>query len=72
MNPESTNSDILMRRTRIPAWKAASWLSPMAYSDRPRPVMRSMTPVAMARITNTATDHEIDEIPRKPLIPTPV
>ena len=34
--------------------------------------MRSITPVAMARITNTATDHEIDEIPRKPLTPTEV
>ena len=33
--PESTNSSSFVRLTRMPAWKAASWLSPIAYRDLP-------------------------------------
>src|SRR5207248_991389 len=42
----------------------------MAYSERPNEVMRSTTPVTMARIRNTATESDSQEIPRNPLTPT--
>ena len=58
--PESTNSRSLIRLTRMPAWNAASWLSPMAYSERPNGVMRSTTPAI------TATTRKSADRPREP------
>src|SRR5437868_2461828 len=53
----------------MPAWKAASWLSPIAYRDRPNGVIRSTTPVITANTTKMATDHDSHETPRNPLTP---
>ena len=53
----------------MPAWNAASWLAPMAYSDRPNGVMRSTTPMITASTMKIATDHDSHEMPRNPLTP---
>src|SRR3954470_3179400 len=42
--PESTNSVVLIRLTRSPAKYAASWLAPIANTERPNGVACSRTP----------------------------
>src|SRR6516165_11042284 len=67
--PDATKRSSLVRLTRMPAWKAASWLSPIAYRDRPNGVIRSITPVITAHTRKMATDHDNHGMPRKPLTP---
>ena len=67
--PERMNRHSLVRLTRIPAWNAASWPSPIAYSERPGGVIRSITPVISARNRKIATDQDTHWLPRNPTTP---